>query len=280
MVRKPAVAGYFYPGDAQEIKLLIQKLQQSSLGPGGNLEKVPFFEKVNGVVGPHAGYIYSGAVACWSFAALSRLDRETTFCIIGPNHRGYGASVALSEEEEWLTPLGKVVLDLEAASFLKENFPVFAFDEQAHFAEHSVEVQIPFLQYFLSCPFKIIPIVLLDQRKRVAQQIAEALYELSKEKNLVIVASSDFSHYEPAEIAEKKDQQAISYILNLDVEGFYTFLQKASVSVCGPGAIAILMLYQKLKDAPPPRLLQYAHSGEVSGDFSQVVGYASLIFPG
>jgi hypothetical protein len=280
MVRKPAVAGYFYPGSAQEVKSLIERLQQSPLGPGRNLEEVPFFEQVNGVVSPHAGYIYSGAVACWSFAALSRINRETTFCIIGPNHRGYGASVALSKEEEWLTPLGKVVLDLEAASFLVEKFPVFAFDEQAHLAEHSIEVQIPFLQYFVSCPFKILPVALLDQRKRVAQQVAEALYALSAEKNLVIVASSDFSHYEPAEVAERKDRQVISYILSLDVDGFYAFLRQASVSVCGPGAIATLMFYQKLNNAPQPRFLKYAHSGEVSGDFSQVVGYASLVFPG
>lgn len=279
MVRKAAVAGYFYPGRERELRQMIKELFYSEAGPHGKEEELTKWKEVSGVVSPHAGYIYSGAVACWSFYSLSLASPVDTIVIIGPNHRGAGKRVALSDADFWETPLGEVAVDLEAVEFLASHYPLFSPDSRAHQLEHSVEVQIPFLQYFLPYPFQIVPVTVWDQTLEVALEISQAVQELSRKRKIAVVASSDFSHYEPAQVAEAKDSHAISCIVSLQTEEFYRVIRRENISICGPAGIAALMEYHKRRSQEEGKLLFYSHSGKVSGDYQEVVGYASLIFP-
>ncbi|MCX7668365.1 MAG: AmmeMemoRadiSam system protein B, partial [Atribacterota bacterium] len=206
-------------------------------------------------------------------------DSVDTVVLIGPNHRGIGAKVALGGEDFWQTPLGSVAVDREAIDFLMEHDSIFQVDSEAHRLEHSLEVQLPLLQYFLSCDFKVVPIVLIKQDLITARIIAEALKKLGEHRKICVVASSDLSHYEQASIATEKDSALITRILSLDVEGFYKEISARAISVCGPGGIAVLMEYHKSVSENEGSLLAYAHSGEVTGDVDRVVGYASIIFP-
>ncbi|MEN3185919.1 MAG: AmmeMemoRadiSam system protein B [Atribacterota bacterium] len=278
MVRKPAVSGYFYPSQGEELRAMVrtmlteetkQVIQRSLQGAKG----------VVGVVSPHAGYIYSGKIAAYSSYALSLSPPVETVVLIGPNHRGIGAEVALGGEDFWQTPLGLVALDREAIDFLVEHNPFFRVDSEAHRLEHSLEVQLPFLQCFLSYDFKVLPIALVKQDPATARAIAEALKKLSACRRLCIVASSDFSHYEEANVVTEKDSALIVRILSLDVEGFYREMYTRGISVCGPGGIAVLMEYHRNISGSKGSLLVYTHSGEVTGDMDRVVGYASIIFP-
>ena len=279
MVRKAAVAGYFYPGRERELRQMIEELFYSEWGPGGKEEELKKWKEVSGVVSPHAGYIYSGAVACWSFYSLSLASPVDTIVIIGPNHRGVGKKVALSDTDVWETPLGEVAVDLEAVEFLASHYPLFSPDSRAHQLEHSIEVQIPFLQYFLPYPFQILPVTVWDQTLEVALEISQALQDLSLKRKIVIVASSDFSHYEPAQVAEAKDSHAISYIVSLQTEEFYKVIRRENISICGPAGIAALMEFHKSCSRGEGKLLFYSHSGKITGDYQEVVGYTSLIFP-
>ena len=279
MIRKPAVAGYFYPAEERELRLLIEELFSCEDGPRGKEEELGKWKKISGVVSPHAGYIYSGVVACWSFYSLSLASPVDTIVIIGPNHRGVGRKVAVSDAQWWETPLGQVAVDEEAVEFLISHYPLFSLDSRAHHLEHSVEVQIPFLQYFLPYPFQILPVVVGDQTLTVALQISQALQELSQIRQIAVVASSDFSHYEPARIAQVKDSHALSCIVALQTEEFYQVIRREEISICGPAGIAALMDYHKSRSPQEGKLLFYSHSGKVTGDYREVVGYASLVFP-
>lgn len=277
-VRQPVVAGSFYPSQEEELRNFIEtmiteemkhKLQNTAKG----------IREATGVVSPHAGYIYSGRLSAFSFYILSLLSPVETVVLIGPNHRGIGAKVALAEEDAWQTPLGIVSVDAEAVEFLRRRTPLFQVDSLAHRFEHSLEVQLPFLQYFLSYDFQILPLSLTKQDLATVKTIAEVLLALREQRKIFIIASSDFSHYEPAKVAMEKDLNLINQILNLDVESFYQKIYDQKISICGPGGIATLMIYHQSISKGRGELLLYAHSGEVSGDFEQVVGYASIIFP-
>lgn len=279
MVRKEAVAGYFYPGGADELRSLLLRLSSAACRFIEEREKSMSVRDLSGVVSPHAGYIYSGATACFAHYLLSLSPPAETIVILGPNHRGVGKRVALSGAEYWRTPLGSVPVDREAVEFLVSYSPLLVVDDLAHHFEHSIEVQIPFLQYFLPYEFHILPVALLSQDKTTSLTLGEAFFALSQEKRIVIVASSDFSHYEPEEIARTKDMQAIERICALDVDGFYRVLHEEGTSVCGPGGIAALMTYHAKRGGKEGKLLSYTHSGEVTGERHQVVGYAAIFFP-
>jgi len=277
VVRKEAVAGYFYPGRAEELRRLFEELSASAsrVFP----EDLSGLQDASGVVSPHAGYIYSGVAACVAHRFLALLPPAQTIVLLGPNHRGVGRRVAISNAEYWQTPLGQVPVDRESAEFLLSCSSMFALDELAHRFEHSLEVQVPFLQYFLSYEFKILPIALLSQDRVTSEALGEALFALSEKKRILVVASSDFSHYEPEAVARTKDGEVIERICALDVEGFYRVLREKDVSVCGPGGIAALLVYHKKRGGERGELLYYTHSGEVTGERHQVVGYAAVAFP-
>ncbi len=274
-IRTPAVAGMFYPGEKNELKESIHQCFLHSFGPG-KLPPTEEKKKIYGVICPHAGYMYSGPIACHSFYSISSESPEL-FIIIGPNHWGVGCNVAAMKDCSWETPLGQVEVDSDAASELSKISNIVDLDFFSHTKEHSLEVQVPMLQEVYS-KFKILPIILIDQEKNTAEEIGEAVATISKQKNSMIIGSSDFTHYEPNEFAHDQDKALIEPILDLDVDQFYKVLYEKNVTACGYGAIASTMIACKKLGATKGELLKYATSGDITGDTSSVVGYGSIIF--
>ena len=274
-IRTPAVAGMFYPGEKNELKESIHQCFLHSFGPG-KLPPTEEKKKIYGVICPHAGYMYSGPIACHSFYSISSESPEL-FIIIGPNHWGVGCNVAAMKDCSWETPLGQVEVDSDAASELSKISDIVDLDFFSHTKEHSLEVQVPMLQEVYS-KFKILPIILIDQKRNTAEEIGDAVATIAKLKNSMIIGSSDFTHYEPNEFAHEQDKALIEPILDLDVEQFYKVLYEKNVTACGYGAIASTMIACKKLGATKGELLKYATSGDVTGDTSSVVGYGSIIF--
>lgn len=278
--RDPIASGMFYPSDPGELKELMEQLFTHRLGPGRKPQQPS--GRIAGVVGyvvPHAGYVYSGPVASHVYYDLSMRGLPDTIIIIGTNHTGLGAPVSVFPGGSWRTPLGELKVDEEVAKAIVENSEIAELDIEAHLEEHSIEVQLPFIQYIYGDSVTIVPVVTGIHTPEVATDLANAI-TISLEKtgrSAVILASSDFNHYDPHEITVEKDQEAIQRILSLDVEGFYATILRRGVTVCGPGGIMTLMQYARRRGLRP-RLLKYATSGDVSGDKSFVVGYASILF--
>jgi len=274
-IRTPAVAGMFYSGEKKELKKSINDCFLHKFGPG----KIPPSnnkKKIFGVICPHAGYAYSGPIACHSFYEISSNIPELVI-IVGPNHWGVGSSVATMKDSKWQTPLGEVEVDSEIAEEISNMTKIIEIDNFSHSREHSLEVQIPILQE-ISKNFRILPIVLINQSKEVAYQIGLSIAKIVKKKKAMIIGSSDFTHYEPNKFAHEQDAALIEPILKLDVDKFYDVLNKKDVSACGYGAIASTMIACKELGATKGELLKYATSGDITGDTSSVVGYGSIIF--
>ncbi len=273
-IRTPAVAGMFYPGEKNKLTELIQDCFTHPFGPGEKQEKKE--TKIFGVICPHAGYVYSGPIACNSIRSISSESPEL-FIIVGPNHWGIGRSVATMKDCTWETPLGSVEVDSESAEEISKISQFIESDFFSHTREHSLEVQIPILQQTFS-NFKILPISLINQSKEVAHDVGLAMAKICKKKNCMVIGSSDFTHYEPNDFAHEQDMALIEPILEMNVEKFYDVLQKRNVTACGYGAIASTMIACKELGATKGELLRYATSGDVTGDTSSVVGYGSIIF--
>jgi len=274
-IRTPAVAGMFYSGEKKELKKSIKDCFLHKFGPG----KIPpsnIKKKIFGIICPHAGYMYSGPIACHSFYEISS-NLPELFIIVGPNHWGIGSNVATMKDCKWQTPLGEVEVDSEIAEEISKIANIIEIDSFSHSREHSLEVQIPILQEMYT-DFKIIPIALINQSKKVAYQVGLAMAKIARKKKVVIIGSSDFTHYETNEFAHEQDAALIEPILKLDVDRFYDVLQKRNVSACGYGAIASTMIACKDLGATKGELLKYATSGDIMGDTSSVVGYGSIIF--
>ena len=274
-IRTPAVAGMFYPSEKNELKESIHQCFLHTFGPG-KLPPTEEKKKIYGIICPHAGYMYSGPIACHSFYSISSESPEL-FIIIGPNHWGVGCNVAAMKDCSWETPLGQVEVDSEAASELSKILNIVDLDFFSHTKEHSLEVQVPMLQEVYS-EFKILPIILIDQERNTAEEIGDAVATIAKQKNSMIIGSSDFTHYEPNEFAHEQDKALIEPILDLDVEQFYKVLYEKNVTACGYGAIASTMIACKKLGATKGELLKYATSGDITGDTNSVVGYGSIIF--
>lgn len=274
-VRTPAVAGMFYPSEKNKLTKLIEDCFLHKFGPGKKPPK-KLENKIFGVICPHAGFVYSGPIACNSLYSISSESPEL-FIIIGPNHWGIGRSVATMKDCEWQTPLGNVQVDSESAEEISKLSKTIEPDYFSHTREHSIEVQIPILQNIFS-NFKILPISLINQSKEVAKDVGLAIAKIARKKNVMIIGSSDFTHYEPNEFAHEQDMALIEPILEMDVDKFYDVLQKRKVSACGYGAIASTIIACKDLGAIKGELLKYATSGDVTGDMSSVVGYGSIVF--
>ena len=275
-VRTPAVSGTFYPDDQKELKSLIHDCFTHPIGPG----KIPptnSEQKIYGVICPHAGFVYSGPVACHSFYAISSSTSNLAI-MVGPNHYGIGQNVASMIDAGWKTPLGLVEIDSESALELREDLGIMEFDSFSHSKEHSIEVQVPMLQETFSREMKILPISLINQEQKIATQVGMAIAKIAEKKDALLIGSSDFTHYEENEFAHSQDLALIEPILKLDVDEFYKVLYERKVTACGFGAIAATMIASKELGATEGKLLKYATSGDVSGDKSSVVGYASIIF--
>ena len=267
MVRAAAVAGQFYSGSKAS---LIKELD-------GLICPSIMKENAIGMVSPHAGYIYSGAVAASVYSAIKP---KSTYIILGPNHTGLGQPFGLSTAKTWATPLGEVVIDEPVARQIKKNSKYVKDDDASHAHEHSIEVQLPFLQATQG-HFKFVPIVIayaqLDVYQEIGRAIAKSIKELGLEGEAAIIASSDLTHYESQESAERKDRVAIDAILALDEKRLVDDVSRLNITMCGYAPVAIMLAAAKDLGAKKARLLKYQTSGDVSGDRSAVVGYAGVL---
>lgn len=264
MLRKPAVAGQFYPSSPAKLKEMIATMVKDAPK-----------EDVSGAVVPHAGYVYSGPVAG---ATLSRMKLGSSFIIMGPNHTGLGSPFSLMSEGAWQTPLGNVEIDSELAKKILSYSRYLKDDPAAHYYEHSVEVQLPFIQY-LKEDFTFVPLVIsvgiAEVYREIGLAIAQAIED--EDKDTIIIASSDMSHYEPREVAEKKDKMAIEAILRLDEDELLHLIESYHISMCGYGPAYIMLTATKKLGAKAAELVEYRTSGDVTEDYSSVVGYAGII---
>jgi AmmeMemoRadiSam system protein B len=278
-IRRPTQAGSFYEGNAEALKTQIENCFLQELGP----KKHPEVNKngprnVIGLVCPHAGYMYSGAVAANAYYALAEDGKPDTVVILGPNHTGYGSGLALMNEGVWRTPLGDVEVDGETANRIVEETRLVDVDDLAHRFEHSIEVQLPFLQYLYGSEFKFVPICFQLQDLQSAVEVGRALVKVLASKNAVVIASSDMTHYEPHKNAEAKDLAALKAVEAMDEKLFYSTIETRHVTACGYGPIAAVMVAAKGLGAKEAKLLCYKSSGDVTGDYSSVVGYAAVSF--
>ena len=278
LLRKPAVAGQFYPADPSELSALIDGCYTHPLGPGREPPSPPTKADVVAVVCPHAGYVYSGPVAAHSFLHVSSLRDPELIVVVAPNHYGIGSGVSTFDQGEWETPLGRLRVDAAASKRLVELAEIVSVDPDAHRLEHSLEVQLPFLQKIYGDSVPILPISLLFQDIDTAKAVADALTKVLKGRKAVLVASSDLTHYEPAETAREKDNALLQQVLKMDLDGFYSTLERLNVTACGYGAIASVMHTAESLGLRSPEILKYATSGDTTGDNVQVVGYGALRF--
>lgn len=272
-IRKPAVAGMFYAGTARELQQQIEWCYNHELGPGVTARvnsQGP--REIVAIVVPHAGYSYSGPIAAHAYKELADDGVFGTAVILGPNHTGYGPPVSVWAGDSWITPLGEVEIDKRLAQGLLR--PGITADEAAHIHEHSVEVQLPWLQQLYK-KLKIVPITMMAQDMATARLLGKAISEACADQ--VIIASSDFSHYEPYSIATRKDSSVIEAILALDEEELYGRCEYLNCSMCGFGPVAAAIVAAKEAKTSRASLLKYATSGDTSGDFSRVVGYGAIV---
>ena len=280
-LRIPAVAGRFYPGDADELLREVRAYTSSRETPDG-ANRIPAI----GCVAPHAGYIYSGGVAG---AVYSRVDIPERCVILCPNHTGKGRPLAIMTNTAWRTPLGDVAADSALGARLLRRFPALQEDGAAHRGEHAIEVQLPFLQA-RQPKLNIVPIAIGTSDVDVLHGLGEALAEViavlqetSQEEDhvgeaeVLIVASSDMNHYESDAITRIKDRKAIERVLALDARGLWEVVMTEDISMCGFGPTVVMLTAAKLLGATSATLIKYATSGEVSGDYESVVGYAGII---
>jgi AmmeMemoRadiSam system protein B len=272
-IRKPAVSGMFYAGTARELEKQIEWCYKHELGPG-TIPRVNSTgpRDIVAIVAPHAGYYYSGPVAAYAYKELADDGIVDTAVILGPNHTGYGWPVSLWAGDSWSTVLGEVGIDKKCAQELLGE--VVKADETAHLHEHSIEVQLPWLQYLYK-NVKIVPIAMLAQNLETARTLGKAISRSGG--NIVIIASSDFTHYESHSVATETDTSVIEAILALDEEELYKRCESLNCTMCGYGPVASAIVAAKEMRAKRASLLKYATSGDTGGDFSRVVGYGSIV---
>ena len=279
MIRKARVAGTFYQGTRDKLQRQIEDCYTHRLGPGSVPELSQVREgNILGIISPHAGYMYSGPIAAWSFRELVQSQIPDTVVILGPNHRGFGSPIALMGEGEWETPLGRISINEELSSkLIRDSTGLVELNTEAHEWEHSLEVQLPFLQYSYGNNFRIVPICMMDQSESVSSRLGEILYSLIEGENIVVIASSDLTHYQPHRVAEKEDKLILKAILSLDYRELGKIIRRGNFSLCGPGPVMTLISVATHLGAKKIKLLQYATSGDITGDYRAVVGYASLL---
>ena len=269
LLRRPAVAGRFYPGDPEDLRAEAQAyLSQSKSNNQTAVQAI-------GCITPHAGYVYSGHVAGAVFARLEIPERCVVLC---PNHTGMGRALAILSEGAWETPLGEVPVDEGLAGALKRQFPALHEDAAAHRAEHAIEVELPFLQ--LRQPkLQIVPIALGTGQFEVLEALGVALAEVvaAQAAPVLIVASSDMNHYESDAVTRVKDHKAIERILTLDPRGLFDVVTQQKISMCGFGPAVVMLTAARQLGAKSAELVKYATSGDISGDRNAVVGYAGVV---
>jgi AmmeMemoRadiSam system protein B len=273
LLRTPAVAGRFYPARAEELLREVREFTSpTDSAKAGRIAAI-------GCVAPHAGYIYSGSVAG---AVYSRMEIPEHCVILCPNHTGKGRPLAVMANTRWQTPLGEVGADADLTARLLRAFPALQEDSAAHRGEHAIEVQLPFLQT-LQSQLSIVPIAIGTRDFDVLHELGKGLADViaarreENQEKVLIIASSDMNHYESDAIARVKDHKAIERVLALDARGLWNVVMDENISMCGFGPTVVMLTAAKRLGATSATLVKYATSGEVSGDYESVVGYAGII---
>ncbi|MEJ2184062.1 MAG: AmmeMemoRadiSam system protein B [Nitrospirota bacterium] len=265
MRRVPAVAGQFYERDRERLRKQVASLVEADAPR----------EAVKGLLAPHAGLMYSGAVAG---SVYSRIKFPRSFVLLGPNHTGMGLPVAMMDEGEWEVPTGLLAVNTALARSISREVPLVRPDSEAHAFEHSLEVQLPFVAHFAP-EASIVPIAimvaglaeLLQMGEGIARAIAGAGYPVT------VAASSDMSHFLPEDVARARDRLAIERILELDAEGLYEVVRRENISMCGYMPTVVMLAASRALGATGAELVRYATSAEVTGDYRSVVGYAGVL---
>ena len=287
-MRKPTVAGQFYSGDRTHLEQQIESCFVDERGPKSLPDIVQGKKPIKGLIVPHAGYVFSGAIAAHSYYYLAANSFADTFIILGPNHTGMGSGVSLMDDGSWETPLGSVPINESLAKQLQKG--IIDKDETAHLYEHSIEVQLPFLQFCAKDKlFDFIPICISMQDAETSKEIGKILADVIKNSNerIVILASTDFSHagfnymsmptpgMNVDDYAKKQDKLAINQIINMDSEGLINTVHSSNITMCGYGPVAAMLTAAKLLGAKQVELLKYGTSYEVQPG-SSCVGYGAL----
>ena len=265
MYRSPIASGSFYPGNKEELESVLKTL----------IEDCPQRQKALGAISPHAGYVYSGRVMG---SVFSRIEVPETVVILAPNHTGRGVPFSAWPEGLWRTPLGDTSIDEVFVNELLNMCELIEKDKAAHQNEHSAEVILPFLQY-RNPQVKIVVIVVRSGNFENLSTVGRSIGDVIKKANsgTLVVASSDMTHYESRQSADKKDKSAIAEIVALKEEGLYRVVREQNISMCGVSPVISMMVCSKERDVAKAELIKYETSGEASGDYKQVVGYAGII---
>ena len=281
MLRQPAVAGSFYPDNPNDIKNLIKDCFLDESGAG----KVPELNPFSGddypvhIMVPHAGYQYSGAIASHGYCKIVQNGFPEVFIILSPNHTGFGSEISVFNEGQWITPLGNVDVDEEFANEIISFSNIASADFSAHIHEHSIEVQLPFLQYF-SNDFKIVPITMGSQTFTASSDLAKAIFEAGNklDKSYCVIASTDLSHFNNQEKANNVDGFVLEDIEEMNEFKLFEEVIQYNITMCGYGPVMTTISLSKMSGKNDCEILAYGTSGDVTGDLSSVVGYASGIF--
>jgi len=268
VIRQCAVAGMFYPSDPVELQELVSSLLAS-------VQKRKVQGKIRGVVSPHAGYVYSGSTAASGFALLAGASYKTVV-VVSPSHREFFDGVSAYPGDAYNTPLGEVAVDRTMRDRLIEECDIVVASEAGHGQEHAIEVQLPFLLSTIR-GFSLLPLVMGRQSGAYCRQLGEALGSLLRDKEALLVASSDLSHYHPANVAERLDRIVREHLQRFDAEGLMNELEKGSTEACGGGPVVAVMVALRLMGVDHMDVVYHCNSGDVSGDSSSVVGYLSAV---
>ena len=281
MLRQPAVAGAFYPDNPERLANLIESCFLDDAGVG-HVPKLDSFEGSDYpiiIMVPHAGYQYSGPIASHGYCEIVKNGFPEVFIIISPNHTGFGSEISVFNEGEWITPFGNVAVDGEFADAIIESSDIASADFSAHIREHSIEVQLPFLQYF-STDFKIVPITMGTQNFVTSNDLSNAILEAADKlnKSYCVIASTDLSHYNNQEKANKVDGFVLEDISEMNEFKLFEEVVQYNITMCGYAPVMTAISVSKRTSKNTSEILAYGTSGDVSGDFTSVVGYASGVF--
>ena len=278
-IRKPVAAGSFYPAREDLLKRMIEDCFLDHYGPGELPFAVESRDKrtIVGLISPHAGYLYSGPVAAHGFSQISKEQEPDTIVIVGPNHTGIGPPVSVYPAGRWKTPLGDVKVNVSLAEKIVGASELFSSEYSAHISEHSIEVQLPFLQFIFQDKFEIVPICMGDQTIKASFELGDAIARAAEGERVLVIASTDLTHYESLDRAKQKDQEALARILRMDARGLLETVSRLQISMCGAGPVAAMLVAADKMGAGKARVLSYQTSGNVTGDNRSVVGYASVV---
>lgn len=268
-LRKSVIAGSWYPGNPSVLRRDID----------GFLNLVPDTESagvVVAIIAPHAGYVYSGQVAAYAYKRIYGNNYDAVI-VVGPSHRVAFSGVSIFSSGGYETPLGIVPVDEELAKQIKKNSKFVSDIPAAHLQEHSIEIQLPFLQHVLG-NFSFVPLVMGDQGADTCQDLARAIYDSAQGRKILIVGSSDLSHFHSYNEASRLDSVALRHLKDNDAAGLLASLGKGNTEACGGGPMAVAMLVASMMGANSAQVLKYANSGDVTGDKSSVVGYAAAVY--